>query len=436
MASAPPSAEKILRIGVLQGGRILEERHLLRAQDVTIGYEGKNSFVVAGSDVPASFPLFELRSGRYQLQFDAKMGGRLARDGGDDDLDTLRRSADTARNGELWSVPLPETAKGTVSWGDVTILFQMVPPPVASVASDIPLNFKRPLWRPREPLFVASLVGSLLIHSVAAVYLALTPTPEEPDLALVELPDRFAKLLIPPPLPEPEKPREAEEAQKEKAKTEKRAAKPVDSAARRAEIQRKVASKGLLRILGAAGTSGAFEDVLGGDTGAGDIAQALAGAGGVGVATADSLAANGPKGAGAGDVAGIGDVGTKGGGKVNLGAKGDARVSGTVTHSAPEIDSSDVDRAALARYVKARLKAIQNCYEKELKRNPRLRGKVVVRFSINTQGRTSDIDIEENTLGNEAVGACIRTVIRAWVFPFKPDDAVPVAYPFVFSPAS
>jgi TonB family protein len=85
--------------------------------------------------------------------------------------------------------------------------------------------------------------------------------------------------------------------------------------------------------------------------------------------------------------------------------------------------------------VKARLKAIQHCYEKELKRNPSLKGKVVVRFSIMPSGRTGDIEIEENTLGNDAVGACIRTAIRGWTFPFKPDDEVPVAYPFVFSPA-
>ena len=37
---------------------------------------------------------------------------------------------------------------------------------------------------------------------------------------------------------------------------------------------------------------------------------------------------------------------------------------------------------------------------------------------------------------NEAVASCIRTVVRTWVFPFKPKSDVPVAYPFVFSPAS
>ncbi len=103
--------------------------------------------------------------------------------------------------------------------------------------------------------------------------------------------------------------------------------------------------------------------------------------------------------------------------------------------AAPDVESSDVDRAALARYVRSRLKSIQSCYEKELKRNPNLKGKVVVRFVIKPSGRAGEVEIEENTLGSEAVGSCIRTTIRNWAFPFKPDSDTAVSYPFVFSPA-
>ena len=39
-------------------------------------------------------------------------------------------------------------------------------------------------------------------------------------------------------------------------------------------------------------------------------------------------------------------------------------------------------------------------------------------------------------MGNDAVGNCIRTYVRGWVFPFKPEEEVTVAYPFVFSPES
>src|SRR4029077_11890527 len=100
---------------------------------------------------------------------------------------------------------------------------------------------------------------------------------------------------------------------------------------------------------------------------------------------------------GAGSAAGIGDLATGGGGNVNIGSKGDAKISGHVRDSAPEVDSADVDREALARYVRARLKAIQGCYERELKRNPSLKGKVIIRFSIKTTGRAENIEIEEDT---------------------------------------
>lgn len=135
-------------------------------------------------------------------------------------------------------------------------------------------------------------------------------------------------------------------------------------------------------------------------------------------------------------MAGIGVVGTAGGGNVNLGAKGDARVYGQVKESMPDVESSAVDRQALARYVRARLKAMQSCYEQELKRNPSLKGKIIVRFVITPAGRAGEISFEENTLGSESVSTCIRSVIRGWIFPFKPPDNVAVAYPFVFSPTS
>jgi hypothetical protein len=60
----------------------------------------------------------------------------------------------------------------------------------------------------------------------------------------------------------------------------------------------------------------------------------------------------------------------------------------------------------------------------------------VVRFSITPSGRAGEIEVEDNSLGNEAVASCLRTVIRGWIFPFKPAGSVSVAYPFLFSPAS
>ena len=51
---------KILRIGVIQGGKVIEERLIRKKADVCVGSDHKNTFVLAGADVPKSWLLFEM----------------------------------------------------------------------------------------------------------------------------------------------------------------------------------------------------------------------------------------------------------------------------------------------------------------------------------------------------------------------------------------
>ena len=178
--------------------------------------------------------------------------------------------------------------------------------------------------------------------------------------------------------------------------------------------------------------SGALDDVLSSGTGPADVAAALAGATRVGMATADNLGSQ-TRGGGTGTTAGIGDLGTTGGAGVGLAAKREVVVAKVETMGGPEVESSTVDRDAVARFVRSRIAGIKACYEKELKRNPSLAGKIVVRFVIATSGRVASVEIEENGL-NPGVGACIRTIVRGWSLPFKPEEEVPVSYPFLFQP--
>ncbi len=446
MVAAP--THKILRVGIIQGGKIIEERHLKKKGDVTIGQDARNTFVVPASNLPSSFSVFELKNGQYSLGFTEAMDGRVRLGSADVDFASLRSQGLAKKRGNVFVLPLNDTAKGKVSLGEVTLLFQFVNPPPEPAKPELPPTIRGSVWQSMDQVFFVILSASLFFHFSGATFIACQPMPEERELSLDELPDRFAKVMMPVKIDPPkqqeaaktgtdEKKDDKKDAKKDDSKDAKNAA-PVDAAAHKAAVAKTVSSKGLLKILGAAGGggAGAFEDVLGSGTGSADIAGALAGAGGVGVATADSVGAGGPKGGGSGSTASIGDLGTSGGGNVNLGTKAEVKISGRVQDAAPEVDSADVDRQALARYVKQRMMAIQNCYERELKRNPSLKGKVVVRFAITPAGRSAEIEIEENTLANDAVASCIRTVIRTWVFPFKPASDVTVAYPFVFTPAS
>jgi outer membrane biosynthesis protein TonB len=421
---------------VIRDGKIIEERHIRQPSGVTIGQDGTNTFVIPASELPASFPVFENRNGQYSLLFTDRMNGRVAGKSGDFDFAGLKSKGMAQKRGSVWALPLDESSKGKVSLGEVTLLFQFVAPPPEPARIELPAEVRGTVWRSIDHLFFGILAASLFLHFVGAACIMLSPKPPDPDLSLDELPDRFARVLVPAKPPEPEKaPEQTAQAEekKEVKKEKKKDDLPQDATQRKAVIQQKVAGKGLLKILGSAGSSGALSDVLGSGTGSGDVAAALAGARGVSVATADSVGAR--AGGGAGRTAGIGDVGTSGGGKVALAGKGDAKVSGQVSTAAPEVDSADVDRAALSRYIRDRLGAIRGCYERELKRNPGLKGKVVVRFNITPAGRAGDIRIEENTLGSPEVASCISGLMRSWIFPFKPPDEVPVQYPFLFTSA-
>ncbi len=57
---------------------------------------------------------------------------------------------------------------------------------------------------------------------------------------------------------------------------------------------------------------------------------------------------------------------------------------------------------------------IKYCYERELRRYPSLKGKVVVRITINPKGEVIDVSIVDSTLQNERAERCIIARISNW----------------------
>lgn len=59
-------------------------------------------------------------------------------------------------------------------------------------------------------------------------------------------------------------------------------------------------------------------------------------------------------------------------------------------------------------------KSVQYCYERELRRNPDLRGKIVVRFTISPQGAVVKVEVVSSTVKNRQVERCVVNRIRRW----------------------
>src|SRR6204780_387843 len=89
-AMAQASGPKVLRIGLVQDGRVIEERIIKQRTSVTIGASEKAVFVIPSPNIPPQFKLFELIGTDYYLNFLDGMGGRVALQSGISELAGLR----------------------------------------------------------------------------------------------------------------------------------------------------------------------------------------------------------------------------------------------------------------------------------------------------------------------------------------------------------
>ncbi len=93
------------------------------------------------------------------------------------------------------------------------------------------------------------------------------------------------------------------------------------------------------------------------------------------------------------------------------------------------------EEAHVSRAIQARISTIRSCYERQLRGNPDLAGKVTVEFTVEQNGGVSDARATENTTRDERVASCIvGTVSRLRFDPAPAEASVTLNYPFVFAP--
>ena len=73
------------------------------------------------------------------------------------------------------------------------------------------------------------------------------------------------------------------------------------------------------------------------------------------------------------------------------------------------------------------------CYERELKRKPNLRGKVVLGWTIRADGHVRSARAIRDTTGNAGMTRCIVKAVGAWRFP-RAEAGQDIEYPFSFKP--
>lgn len=101
----------------------------------------------------------------------------------------------------------------------------------------------------------------------------------------------------------------------------------------------------------------------------------------------------------------------------------------------PEVVGS-LDREVIRRVIRGHMNEVKFCYEKELAHDASLSGRVVVKFTIASNGKVAASAVGDSTLPSLAAASCIARAVGRWEFPQPHGGIVGVSYPFVLKHAN
>jgi len=299
-------------------------------------------------------------------------------------------------------------------------------------------------------VYLYILLASLILNVGGMIFVGLVNLPDESS-DISAIPARFAKLIVDD-IPKPDQKvaegekessdqkQVAQEENKEEETTtsdKKAATGKVDEKERIKKLKEKVRRVGVLAIISSKGGGGVIQDVIS-NSGVGDLDTALSKVGGVTTAgtNVDLAAIKKTRVGGAAKSASIGSLGVGPGQKVSLGEKKVKRVVASINLGGGKI-SGNISGSVVRNVVKRNIRGVKYCYEKELRRNPKLQGKVTILFTISPVGRISKAKVQNSTIKNKNVESCIVRMVLRWRFPPpKNKKSVTVSYPFIFAPGS
>jgi hypothetical protein len=431
---------KVLRIGLVVGGRILEERVVKQRTHVTVGPSEKSTFVVQ-ANLPTQYKLFELIGGDYYLNFLEGMTGRVALATGITDLAALKGQA--KRVGPAYQVRLTEEARGKIVIGETTFLFQFVAPPPPQPRPQLPLSVKGGVASQIDWSLTIIAAFSFLVHFglVGAMYSDWMDPVVSDDLSasLLELVSK----TVPPPVETPETPTSTATST-DTAPTPTQAPKQQVQAPQQANAPSAKVVQGLLNeadqariailasLTGGAALAGAMKD----DNGAPVDLNSLANRQG-GISNQSGNGLNLPGGAGGpihpgqtgGGLQGLrggetGGVGPGAGVAVKVVPVGEVQYGGS-SMSVPVSNAEAIIRSQIHPGAK-------RCYQKGLESDPTQSGRIVIMIKVAPSGEVDSASVASNSGISPGVASCITSVARRAKFDAPGSNGSTISVPFNF----
>ena len=467
-AVSQQAGPKILRIGVVQAGKVVDERLIKKRDHVTIGPSEKAMFVVPSRKIPPQFRLFEMAGNDYHLNYLEGMTGRVALKTGISDLTALAGTAKSVSIGGMKAhqVRLTEDSRGKVVVGETTFLFQFVVPPPVQPRPQLPVSVRSGFAGEIDWFTTIVAAFSFLLHffGVALVYSDWMDPVADQELTIDQLVESVKSLPPPPPI---EKQQVADTDSTAAATSDEATDKPAAKAAPKsgagagkgnagpdkgkgndkaaqdeqaAEIASELAELdvGMIAVFG--GDGAALEGVLGDsevptglldEAGRSGIGAGSGGGGGLNLGGSGSGSVKPGAGGGGKGLKDIGETGGSAGGgaatagtaKTVEGPKGSAMVGGAGVAGGKVANASSVVARMKGRF--------RNCYNAGLKSDPEMAGSATLTARIGPSGEVTSVGGGASG-GLSKIVPCLKSVVRGGGFAAPEGGSAMISIPITF----
>jgi len=435
-----PGKNRVLEVReILWDNTLLSMRHLYHETSLTMGESKSCDYFMSHEDLPSStFTLVKRDAEKAYLYFTDKMEGTFEPNGKSMTLAEAVSKQNLSASGGVYALPIEPGSCATIKFEELKYYFRWVEKEKLE---------KLPLSKSIDYPITSLMVAAIVIYIVGYIWIKSLPAPEIADI--LDAPERFAKLILEdvqveeePEEPEPEL-QNQEKAISEEGKIGKEEAQldKTDGSAKKALDEQAANSAGILNALDQGSES--MDSIFGGALDLEKNLGMLEGISGLDMRGSGGLGSRGSGYGGGGSALGIGGLGTRGRGGTGRGGnsaygigeganlnKNNANIN--IKTGNPSIQGA-LDKSIIARIISKHHSQIRYCYQKELNKNPKLYGKITVKFTISPAGTVSSSVVQVSTMKNVNVEQCVARTIKRIIFPRpKGGGIVVVTYPFIF----
>ncbi|MGQ9705803.1 MAG: TonB family protein [bacterium] len=431
---------KTFHVSISRDGKVIKEFY--PKSNITIGKSLDNDIIITSWKLKDHFPIFELKSSTScLLNVHETMEGFISKGTTSLSIKDLIALGSIPKINDYYQISIDTSQVGNIRFGNIGISVDYtVPPPIkepfVSLKEIHALKevVGKKMVSEEEKKYAYLLLASFLLH-LAFVIFAYNAAPPKKSNIIAGLPPVIAELVD----TSITAPTEVSETKGEKPGP---GGGGGGGKGGPGVGPGEVMSRGVIGLITKVGGGGiSVVDLLASGGAGGDLDSIMGGLGGLKTGGASTLGLGGGGGFGLGSGGGgaLGDlsidslVGGSGTGEtVKLKKEGTVNISAPSSVSGAGSTSSGRTSSAIYTVVRSHMAGIQHAYNVQLKQNPNLEGKIVVKFTISSNGLVTSASIVSSTMGCPELEQTIVSRIYTWKFPPISEGDVTVIYPFVF----